>query len=480
MAVRMLVATWPEGLDRGAVSAFCAEHRVSRSWFYKVRKIAQEQGPVVAAVPSKPIPKRSPNQTPVSVVEIAIRVRKELAEQGWDNGPLSVRARMLEQGLPAPSRATLARVFLDRGLVTPEPRKRPRSATKRFVFPRPNDCWQLDGTEIKLADRVTTAVVLQVEDDHSRRILASLAAPSENALDCWRVVQTAIERFGAPLRFLTDNGIALNPTRRGHQGLLTKRLTALGVQPIASSVNKPTTCGKNERLHRTLKQWLRQQPEPHTLQDLQALLEQFEVLYNDRLHQGLPGDQSPRQAWEKTALAPAPQPPAPAPTHPPAAQSDPVRIPPRAVTGGTHGRFQHHGLSINMGQHSPLCGQQLLAVSTDHTLELFDATHGVLVRTIELLPGQRSYGPEAPSRQTATPVVSARGQLAAFSVFIQVGREHQGRQLLATRDDTVIRIHDPDTLQQLREVTLEAGRRYYGSGRPRSGTRIPRLLSTKT
>src|SRR6478736_7040273 len=91
MAVRMLVATWPEGLDRGAVSAFCAEHGVSRSWFYKVRKIAERDGPVAAAAPRKPIPKHSPNQTPAALVEIAIRVRKELADQGWDNGPLSVR-----------------------------------------------------------------------------------------------------------------------------------------------------------------------------------------------------------------------------------------------------------------------------------------------------------------------------------------------------------------------------------------------------
>ncbi len=38
--VRMLVAAWDENAPRGAVTAFCLEHHVSRAWFYKVRSDA--------------------------------------------------------------------------------------------------------------------------------------------------------------------------------------------------------------------------------------------------------------------------------------------------------------------------------------------------------------------------------------------------------------------------------------------------------
>ncbi len=483
MSVRMLVATWPDGVPRGSVVAFCKEHGVSTSWFYKVRKIAIERGPVAAAQPAKPVPHNSPNEIAASVVELAVRVRKELADEGWDNGPISVHDRMLRLGMPAPSRATLARIFTRHGLVTPQPQKRPRSATKRFVYPHPNDCWQLDGTEGKLADRVTKTMMLQVLDDHSRRILASVAARSENALDCLRVVELAIERFGPPLRFLSDNGVALNPTRRGYQGLLTRRLQALGVHTIASSPSKPTTCGKTERLHQTWEQWQRAQPEPETLQDLQRLADLFQDLYNNRPHQQLPGRCTPLQAWTATPLAPPPTPPGPLPQHP----TPRLPLPPRGPDGprvqhctvGSNGRVHLDGITIHMGLRSPLIGQQLIALRSDDTVELFEADRAVLIRTVALAPGQRYYGPERLPQLSKPAKVSASGQLGAFDVIIHIGSEHIGRHLLATLEDPQIRIHDPHNGQLLREITREPGRRYYGSARPR-GKRLNRLLSTKT
>jgi transposase InsO family protein len=84
---------------------------------------------------------------------------------------------MREQGTVPPSRATLARIFTRAGVVTPQPQKKPRAAWWRFVYPNPNGCWQLDGTDIKL-DNGQTRCVLQVEDDHSRLILASLSSAS--------------------------------------------------------------------------------------------------------------------------------------------------------------------------------------------------------------------------------------------------------------------------------------------------------------
>jgi len=48
----------------------------------------------------------------------------------------------------------------------------------------------------------------------------------------------------------------------------------MGIKPIASTPRHPTTCGKVERFHQTLKKWLKaHQPAP-TLNQLQALLDQ--------------------------------------------------------------------------------------------------------------------------------------------------------------------------------------------------------------
>jgi transposase InsO family protein len=97
----------------------------------------------------------------------------------------------------------MARIFTRSGLVEAQPQKRPRASYKSFRYPRPNDCWQLDGVEVELASG-GKVVVLQVEDDHSRMILASRVAPSENGADAIAVVDLAITRHGAPVRFLTD------------------------------------------------------------------------------------------------------------------------------------------------------------------------------------------------------------------------------------------------------------------------------------
>lgn len=86
--IRMLVATWPRDAPRGAVTAFCRRHGLSRSRFYEIRAQARGQDTVTAlATVLTPAPRSRPDlATPAAVEALALRVRKELAEQGWDHG----------------------------------------------------------------------------------------------------------------------------------------------------------------------------------------------------------------------------------------------------------------------------------------------------------------------------------------------------------------------------------------------------------
>lgn len=417
--VRMLVVTWPQDAPRGAVAGFCREHGVSRAWFYKVRGRVRDDGAVEAMRPRRPVPRSQPSRVAISVQELAVLARKELSDGGWDCGPISVHDALARMGVsPAPSRATLARLFLERGLVTPQPHKRPRSSWRRFSYGAPNECWQLDGTVVRLRDGAD-AWVLQVQDDHSRKILGSRAAPAETSEDCQAVTDLAIDRYGLPQRFLTDNGVALNPSRRGYEGALSRSLQARGVATIASSPNHPQTCGKNERLHLTLKRWLAARPVPADLPELQAQLEEFEHAYNTlRPHQAHPLRITPEQAYNATPVAAPPQPPN-------------LRIP-------------------GLGHPSAV-----------------PPLSGALRRRAQTLTA---------TQQLTT--VSSHGQACVHNYVIHVGSEHIGRRLIAQIDRDVITLFDPTTGELLRTVTVEAGRRYYGSGRPRGGTRRPRLLST--
>ena len=229
-----------------------------------------------------------------------MQVRAQLKTDGWDHGPLSVAAAMRRQGVTPPSRATLARIFTRHGVVTPEPAKRPRASYRRFRYPDPNGCWQLDGFECRLDDEAgSKRCVLQVEDDHSRFILASHVARAETSEAAITVVATAIGRHGAPARFLTDNGTAFNQSRRGGTSQLETYLRRQGVAPITGRPGKPTTQGKNERLHQTIHKFLDAHRPIRTASRLVELVDEFDEYYNtQRAHQALDPDQTPAEAYQ--------------------------------------------------------------------------------------------------------------------------------------------------------------------------------------
>ncbi|MBG6180340.1 hypothetical protein IWX62_001544 [Arthrobacter sp. CAN_A1] len=135
--IRHLVATWPEDAPRGAVTQFCRRHGCSRAWFYKIRATALESGPLKAMETGTTKPDTSPARVGAGTVELVLLARESLKQAGYDHGPLSVAAKLRRQGFEPPSRATLARIFTRAGVVIPEPRKKPRSAYRRFVYPSP-------------------------------------------------------------------------------------------------------------------------------------------------------------------------------------------------------------------------------------------------------------------------------------------------------------------------------------------------------
>jgi len=149
-----------------------------------------------------------------------------------------------------PSTASLARIFREAGVARLQPRKRPRAAWRRLVYPAPNACWQLDATDYVLTGG-GKCVIFQLIDDHSRYAVASHVASGETAKDAIAVFDKAVAAHGVPQRLLSDNGLALNPSRRGVVGQLVAHGAALGTEAITGKPDKPTTQGKNERFHQT-------------------------------------------------------------------------------------------------------------------------------------------------------------------------------------------------------------------------------------
>jgi len=312
--VRLAISQWPEKAPRGAVSTFCVEQGISRETFYVILRRVRAEGPAAALEPRSRRPKSSPSRLADEAKEAALGVRAALEASGLDCGPVSVFEEMQAMGIDPPSVASLARVFRQAGVARVEPRKKPRASYRRFVYPAPNACWQLDATEYVLTGG-RKCVIFQLIDDHSRLAVASHVAKSETADAALAVVKKGIRAYGVPQRLLSDNGLALNPSRRGWDGKLVIYLKSLGVTPITGKPGKPTTQGKNERFHQTLFRWLDKQPLASTFSELQAQVDTFDKIYNtQRPHQGLPGRVTPQQAWDATPAVPPPRPKPPTPT----------------------------------------------------------------------------------------------------------------------------------------------------------------------
>ncbi|NMM17170.1 MAG: transposase family protein [Cellulomonas sp.] len=388
--VRLAFARWPDDAPRGAVSTFCAEHGVSRKSFYELRKRGELQGPAAVLEPRSRRPKSSPSRLTEEVKSQAIRVRAALEASGLDHGPISVHDKMRTMGLTqVPSTASLARIFREAGVARVEPKKRPRAAYRRFVYPAPNACWQLDGTEYVLTGG-RKCVIFQLIDDHSRFAVASHVAWGETADAAITVVDKAITAHGVPQRLLSDNGVALNPSRRGYVGQLVAHVSVLGVQAITGKPYKPTTQGKNERFHQTLFRYLDKQPLAAALGELQAQVDEFDRIYNtERPHQGLPGRITPRTAWEATptADAPRPKPDRPRPRH----EHAPSRRPPTLGDDTRVTRLRPNGAirlrKVTYMVDGQRAGEEVLVVQDGDKILVTDLQGTILIEHTRPAPG---------------------------------------------------------------------------------------------
>ncbi|WP_426622935.1 integrase core domain-containing protein [Leifsonia sp. McL0607] len=402
--VRLAIVQWPPDAPRGAITTFCAEHGISRETFYAIRRRAAKDGPAAALEPRSRRPRSSPSKVADEVVQQVIGVRAALEASGLDHGPISVHEKMRSLGMdPVPSTASLSRIFRDQGVARLEPKKKPRASYRRFVYPAPNACWQLDATEYVLTGG-RKCVIFQLIDDHSRLAVASHVSWGETSDGAIAVVSKGIAAHGVPQRLLSDNGAALNPSRRGVLGQLVVYLRSLGVEPITGKPYKPTTQGKNERFHQTLFRWLDKQPLAETLAQLQAQVDDFDQIYNtERPHQGLPGRVTPAFAW---AATPVVEPPRPVPQPAAPLGDDGLRMTRIHDNGTVYARGTKFQVSRT------LAGSIAYRVEEDDRLLIFDA-HGTLLAEypwpapgIKYVGSGNPRGPRGPRKNPGTSEMS--------------------------------------------------------------------------
>lgn len=396
MEVRFAIGA-AAALDDSSVSVteVCRRYRISRDTYYRYRARLEADG-LEGLLPRSRRPVSSPNATPVEVVEQLLAKHHQLLGQGWDAGARSVRYWLLLEGAAGiPSARTVHKILTDHGCVELTPAKRPHSTYKRFQAMSPNGMWQTDASAWHLRDGQEIAIV-RVIDDHSRKILATLAAPGETAASVWACMKTALERHGKPAVVLSDNGAAFSSRRRtGGYSDFEAKLARIGVYHATSAPYHPQTCGKKEREWQPLKRWLRARPAADDLDELQRLLDGYDAIFNTRRpHQALDG-QTPDMRYFAS----------------PKAEPDPERPPsPRtnltAVTACAKGRIVVGGdYRIALGRE--WAGARLHVLREDLHVVVFHDHH--LVKHIQLDPDIKDVPSGlSPGRRPTKPLTSSK------------------------------------------------------------------------
>jgi transposase InsO family protein len=276
-----------EVLDGSPASEVAVRYGVSRQSVYTWRD-KYAAGGIDALRDASRRPRTSPARLPAGTEALVCELRR--AHPRW--GARRIAFEMAQLGTDqGPSRATVHRVLERNGLVVPQAQRHKRKY-KRWQRETPMALWQLDLVGgIYLADGRECKMLSGI-DDHSRFVVSAavLAIPSGRAVA--DAFTAAMRTYGVPSEVLTDNGKQFTgrfTKPRPAEVLFERVCREHGITAKLTGPYSPTTTGKVERWHRTLRRELLDDSGPFAdLPSAQAAISAWVHAYNHlRPHQSL-------------------------------------------------------------------------------------------------------------------------------------------------------------------------------------------------
>jgi transposase InsO family protein len=280
-------------LDGASVTEIAAETGVSRqsvhAWLVRYREAG-----LAGLADRSHRPRSCPHRASSELEALVCELRRD--HPRW--GALRILHELMRGPAvpdPLPSRATINRILLRHGLAVGRARRRKRSEYVRWERPAAMQLWQLDIVYGPwLVDTATgelrEARIVTGVDDHSRFcVLVRVVERATGRAICLAFAE-ALERHGPPEEVLTDNGKQFTDRfGRGGEVLFDKICRRNGIAHRLTQPRSPTTTGKIERFHQTLRRELLDDARPFTsLLQAQAAVDDWVREYNAaRPHQAL-------------------------------------------------------------------------------------------------------------------------------------------------------------------------------------------------
>jgi len=313
--------------------------------------------------------------------------------------------------------------------------------------------WLADGTECKLVTGI---------DDHSRYcVVAHLVLQATGRAVCQALVE-GLEAWGLPTEVLTDNGVQFTgrfAKPRRVEVLFEQLLRDNGIGHRLTKVRSPTTTGKVERFHQTLRRELLEPEGPFaSLAQAQKAVDAWVEVYNH---------QRPHQALAMAVPASRFRPRQGGPGEPGLVVTGDVDPPPLTADPGpvelevlvpASGNLQLVGRQLWVGR--ALAGQQVRIWADLRSIHLSATSDGRLLKTVAsryspdelaLLHGHPTARPAGPAPATAAAlqgaavvevdrVVNGCGLLGIGGRQVGVGLLWAGRKVTVRVTPTLLQV----------------------------------------
>jgi transposase InsO family protein len=426
-------------------------------------------------------PASCPHQMPAAVEARIVSMRRD--HPGW--GPSRIRWELERAGVvPLPGRSAVYRALIRHGLIVPGRRKRRREDYRRWERSRAMQLWQMDVMgRVHLAGGTEVKVVTGI-DDHSRFVVCAKVVLRATARPVCLALGEALRRHGVPEQILTDNGKVFTARfGRGPGPVMFDRICAdNGIRHLLTRPYSPTTTGKVERLHKTMRaEFFRAADGQYaTLGELQAALDAWVEEYNTaRPHQSC-GGRPPAERFRLADRSVTADDSAAAPQSPPAAPPPAAGRRPPGVSRwvNAHGKISLAGFSYHAG--ASYAGEPVEVVASGGLVDILHAGVVIVTHAQRFRPDQADRAPRAPVARrareataglTVTRLANGAGVISFAGTDYQAGRSWARQSIDVSivagsvqlaRDGKIIRVH-PIRHDRARELGAFANPK----GRPR-------------
>jgi transposase InsO family protein len=279
-----VLAVISDGLSVSQVAQKCGVSRQTlHSWLARYEEAGLE-----GLIDRSHRPASCPHQMPARVEAALLELRRSRPYWGAKRLVFELSKRGVE---PVPSESAAYRALVRAQMIDPHLRDRRSRKWKRWERAVPMELWQMDVVGgFPLADG-TSAKALTGIDDHSRMCVCARLMVRERTRAVCDGLRASLGLYGAPEQILTDNGKVF--TGRFNHPPVEVLFDAIcrehGIEHLLTQPRSPTTTGKIERFHRSMRaEFLHGRAAFTNLKVAQQALNEWVEFYNTaRPHQAI-------------------------------------------------------------------------------------------------------------------------------------------------------------------------------------------------